>query len=248
MNTTPAPRRALVAETFLLVPATVTDLADFTARPAHYLLGIDADPDAAAALWFSRRERHGYGSEGLVRLRYHSLDLIPVSLWDDVTGIWFALLDALEGYLRTGHGSGTLGGQPVELELQRLGRSARFSANGIRQVVDPNDVVPGILAEARRYFGWVNDVIGEGQQQAFARLDELEPLAEQALAASARPRTDATTGELLRERVAADRSVVIVGEPIIASSKTARAVDLQDLRAPRSVDKVQGRKHGSTAG
>ncbi|GAA4380850.1 hypothetical protein [Paeniglutamicibacter cryotolerans] len=242
MNTTPTVRRALVAESFLLIPDTITDLADFTARPAHYLVGIDADPAAAAALWFARRERHPYGSEGLVRLRYHSLDLIPVDLWDDVTGIWLALLDAVEGYLRTGHGSGPLPEQPVELELQRLGRSARFTANGIRHVVDPDAVVPGILAEAHRYFSWVNDIIGEGQHQVFARLAELEPLAALALAGSVRSRPGATTGEKLRERVAA-HGPDSRGGPIPGD----HALDLQDLRARRSVAKVQGQNLSSAA-
>lgn len=246
MNTTSAPRGALVAESFLLIPDTVTDLADFTARPAHYLVGIEADPGAAAALWFSRRERHKYGSEGLVRLRYHSLDLIPGDLWDDVTGIWFALLDAVEGYLRTGHGSGTLPDQPVTLELQRLGRSARFSANGIRHVVDPADVIPGILDEARRYFTWVNDTIGEGQHQALARLAELEPLAAESLPGSARPGTHATTGQLLRERVAADRAAEIHGDSLGTSAQNGQALDLQDLRLGRVVDKVQGREQGTS--
>lgn len=249
MSHVPAGQRALIAESLLLIPDTVSDLADFTARPGHYLVSIDADPEAAAALWFNRRARLGYGSDGVLRLRYHSLELIPGDLWDDVTGTWFALLDALEGYLRTGAGTGSLSGQPVQLELQRLGRFARFSVNGIRHVLDPDDVIPGILAEARRYFTWVHEVIGEGQQQAFARLAELEPLAAAALSGSTRSGRGSTTGQLLRERVAAEQAAELAAQHAAASTAVpgtalpanGQAHDLQDLRVRRSVPMVQGR-------
>ena len=45
-------------ESFLLIPHTVTDLADFCARPEHYLVSVDREGKRAAALWFDRATRN----------------------------------------------------------------------------------------------------------------------------------------------------------------------------------------------
>lgn len=161
---------AFATETFLLVPHTVTDLADFRARPEHYLLSIDREGPRAAALWFDRATRNPFGSDGLVHLQYHGQHLIPLDLWDDVTGIWLALLDVLDGFLTAGDGRGTLSGQPVTVAMKGTPRSAAFTASGMSHKVDPAVVVPGILAGADRYFSWVHHAIGDGQGEALARI------------------------------------------------------------------------------
>ncbi|MFJ6417214.1 hypothetical protein [Paeniglutamicibacter sp. NPDC091659] len=161
---------AFATETFLLVPHTVTDLADFRARPGHYLVSVDREPERAAALWFDRATRNPVGSDGLVHLLYHGQHLLPLDLWDDVTGIWLALLDVLDGFLDAGNGTGTLSGQPASLALKGTSRNAVFTANGMSRRVDPADVVPGILTGAERYFHWVHHAIGRGQGEALARI------------------------------------------------------------------------------
>ena len=85
MNTPPM-NTALVAESFIL-----SEPADGS---APHLVSIQRDPERAATL---------SGTRGAVQLRYHSLQLIPVDLVDDLPGIWKALLDALEGFLAQGH-------------------------------------------------------------------------------------------------------------------------------------------------
>lgn len=160
-------------ESFLLIPHTVTDLADFCARPEHYLVSVDREGKRAAALWFDRDTRNPHGSDGLVHLLYHGHQLIPLDLWDEVTGIWLALLDVLEGFLAVGEGNETLSGQPAANAMKGAPRSATFTANNVSHKIDPAIVVPGILAGADRYFRWVHNTIGDGQGDALARIEGL---------------------------------------------------------------------------
>ncbi len=115
----------------------MTDLADFRARPEHYLVSVDREGKRAAALWFDRATRNPHGSDGLVHLLYHGQQLIPLDLWDEVTGIWLALLDVLEGFLAAGDGNETLSGQPVSVAMKGTPRSATFTANSMSHKVDP---------------------------------------------------------------------------------------------------------------
>lgn len=166
-------REALVAESFLLVPHTVRDLADLVARPEHYLVSVERDGARAAALWFDRATRNPPGSDGLVQLDYHGRQLLPAGLWDEVTGIWLALLEVLEGFLAAGEGMATLSGQPVAFALKGAPRSATFTANGVSHRVDPAEVLPGVLAGAERYFSWVHHAIGGPQGGNLARVAAL---------------------------------------------------------------------------
>ncbi|HRO29005.1 hypothetical protein [Citricoccus sp.] len=151
---------ALQSEAFILLPDTVQDLDNFVCHPERYLVSLYADPGRAAGLWRERLKRHPYGSEGLLRLSYRGRELIHPALWDEVSGVWFALIDCLQAYLETGRGLSSFPGQPVDVEMRRARAGAVFGVNGDRVLVDPTEFIPGLLDEAERYSRWVEDRIG----------------------------------------------------------------------------------------
>ncbi|MGD6980672.1 hypothetical protein [Citricoccus sp. CH26A] len=151
---------ALQSEAFILLPHTVQDLEDLVSHPERYLVSLDVEPQRAAALWRERLKRHPYGSEGLLRLTYRGRDLIGPALWDEVSGVWFALVDCVQAYLETGRGLTSFPGQPVDVELRRVAAGALFGVNGDRVLVDPTEFIPGLLDEAERYSRWVEEHIG----------------------------------------------------------------------------------------
>ncbi len=151
---------ALQSEAFILLPDTVQDLEDFASRPERYLVSLYADPRRAAALWRERLKRHPYGSEGLLRLTYRGRELIGPALWDEVSGVWFTLVDCVQAYLETGRGLTSFPGQPVDVEMRHTRAGAVFGVNGDRVLVDPTEFIPGLLDEAERYSRWVEEHIG----------------------------------------------------------------------------------------
>ncbi len=151
---------AVESEALILLPGTVEDLDDFASHPEQYLVSLYAEPQRAAGLWRERLKRHPYGSEGLLRLSYRGRDLISPELWDEVSGVWFALIDCVAAYLETGTGLASFPGQPVDIELRRTAAGAVFGVNGARVLVDPPEFIPGLLDEADRYSRWVEEHIG----------------------------------------------------------------------------------------
>jgi hypothetical protein len=151
---------AVGSEPLILLPDTVEDVDDFVSHPEQYLVSLYAEPQRTARLWRERLKRHPYGSEGLLRLSYFGRELISPALWDEVSGVWFALLDCVEAYLETGTGLTLFPGQPVDVELRRTRAGAVFGINGDRVLVDPTEFIPGLLDEAERYCGWVEEHIG----------------------------------------------------------------------------------------
>ncbi|WP_157066415.1 hypothetical protein [Glutamicibacter mysorens] len=161
------------SEPYILVPHTVTHLDDFVAHPENYLVSMFQEPERAAGIWQDRLNRNPYGSEGFLSLSYHGIELMPGELWDEVTGIWFELLELVEEYLQTGSAERLFPGQPVPLRLELKGRSTLFTVNAQKHRVDPSDFILGILDEAHRYFTWVQDNIGTGEGQALQAIDSL---------------------------------------------------------------------------
>jgi hypothetical protein len=151
---------AVGSEALILLPDTVQDLDDFVSHPEQYLVSLYAEPQRAAGLWRERLTRHPYGSEGLLRLSYRGRELIHHALWDEVSGVWFALIDCLQSYVETGSGLTSFPGQPVDVVLRRTAAGAVFGINGDRVRVDPTEFIPGLLDEADRYSRWVEEHIG----------------------------------------------------------------------------------------
>lgn len=164
---------AVESEPFILVPRTVEDLDDFVSHPEQYLVSLYAEPQRAAQLWRDRLKDHPYGSEGLLRLSYFGRDLISPDLWDEVSGVWFALIDCVEAYLETGEGMASFPGQPVDVELRRTAAGAVFGVNGDRVLVDPAEFIPGLLDEAARYSQWVEEHIGTLDAPTLQQIDTL---------------------------------------------------------------------------
>lgn len=129
-------KTALVAESFLR-----HEPADGSA--AH-LVSIQRDPGLAATL---------QGTLGAVQLRYHSLQLIPVDLVDDLPGIWNALLDAVEGLLADGRAEVPYPSIEAQILLERTGKLTKFTAGKVRHIVDASELVNGILDGAEAYLG-----------------------------------------------------------------------------------------------
>lgn len=164
---------AVESEPFILVPRTVENLDDFVSHPEQYLVSLYAEPQRAVHLWRDRLKDHPYGSEGLLRLSYYGRDLISPDLWDEVSGVWFALIDCVEAYLETGEGATSFPGQPVDIELHRAAAGAVFGVNGDRVLVDPAEFIPGLLDEATRYSQWVEEHIGTLDAPTLQQIDAL---------------------------------------------------------------------------
>lgn len=162
--------QACETETFLLIPHTVTDLAQLAARPDEYLVSIDAEPKRAANIWFDRAARNPYGGDGCVQIRYFEAQLIPLELWDDTVGIWIALLDAMENFLATGVGRSDYS---PEFSLVGSIHGASFSAHGVSHQVDPLDVIPAVLDGAQRYFSWVENMVGSTYPEIIERIQAM---------------------------------------------------------------------------
>ena len=143
---------ALVAESFLR-----HEPADGTT--AH-LVSIQRDPGLAATL---------EGTLGAVQLRYHSLQLVPVDLVDDLPGIWNALLDAVDGFLADGRAEVPYPSIEAQILLERTGNLTKFTAGKVRHIVDAGELVDGILGGAEAYFGFAP----AAGQAASGRIEEL---------------------------------------------------------------------------
>lgn len=145
------------AESFLLLPHTVTNLAEFTASPRRYLVSVEEEPDRATQLWFKRAAQNPYGGDGIVQIRYFGEQLIPPGLWDDTLAIWFALLDAIEGFLSAGAGHGSFS---AEIILSGNRHAAGFSIGGVSNRIEPLAFIPAVLGGAKRYFDWLENRVG----------------------------------------------------------------------------------------
>ncbi|MDF1488278.1 hypothetical protein [Tessaracoccus caeni] len=165
---------SVVSETFLLTTHTVRDLEDLVAHPEKYLLSIWRELRRCADIWRDRATRHPFGGEGVVSLRYDGRELIRPDLWDDTSGIWRALVDAVEGFLAAGVGSAWFPGQPVPVRLERKGRDgAMLTIGEDRFFVDPQALVPGVLDEAEQYFLWVQEYVGSNESDALDQIRRL---------------------------------------------------------------------------
>lgn len=107
------------------------------------LVSIQRDPERAATL---------PGTRGSVQLRYHSLQLIPVDLIDDVPGIWRALLDALEAFLPTGEAEVSYPNLEATILITGDGSLTKFTAGKVRHIVELDLLIDGILSGATEYF------------------------------------------------------------------------------------------------
>lgn len=126
---------SLIAESFILnQPA--------NGASAH-LVSIQRDPDRAALL---------QGTQGSVQLRYHSLQLIPVDLIDDVPGIWRALLEALETFLATGEAEVSYPSIEATILITGSESLTKFTAGKVRHIVELELLIDGMLSGATEYF------------------------------------------------------------------------------------------------
>lgn len=152
---------AVESDSFLLIPHTVIDLEDFTENHESYLVSVSREPERAAALWRARLKRNPYGDEGFVSLSHYGRDLISGDLWDQVGGIWSALVEAIEAFLDDGQAEVFFPGQPVPIALRRQRQTTLLTIHTTTSVIDPETFFPGVLEEAERYHRWVQDYIGE---------------------------------------------------------------------------------------
>lgn len=152
----------MVAESFLR-----TEPADGS---APHLLSIQRDPGRAATL---------RGTRGAVQLRYHSLQLIPVDLIDELPGIWTALLEAVDGFLADGQAEVPYPGREANIVLARTGKIVKFTVGTVRHIVDAGELVDGILEGAAAYFRFAPDPHGAAPR----RIGELRARAAAGLSA-----------------------------------------------------------------
>lgn len=166
--------KAVRCDTAILIPPTVEDLDGFVSAPERYLCRIGEEPVVAAQLWHERLKRNPYGGDGLVSVAYYGHDLINPALWDDVSGIWEALLECVEAY-RAGDKErvAVLSGQPVELTLRQVPAGALFTVDGVTTLVDPEVFIPGLLDGAAAFSRWVSEYLGTNDAPTAERIDRL---------------------------------------------------------------------------
>ncbi|WP_147440431.1 hypothetical protein [Mycetocola tolaasinivorans] len=152
---------------------TVTDLDDLVAHPDRYLVSMYAEPARAAELWHRRLRTAPYGSEGSLSLTYFGHELLGPRLWDEVTGIWCALIDTIADFTVAGAGERLFPGQPVPIRLERAGSRALFSVNGTRTLVAPELFIPGVLTAAASYCRWVEEHVGASESSLSAQTERL---------------------------------------------------------------------------
>lgn len=165
---------AVTSETFLLIPATVTDLDDFGAHPDTHLVSVRDEPARAARLWHDRATRNPTGGDGLVQLSHHGVALIEPSLWDDVDGVWRALLDVTEAFLahpgpHRRRAEETFPGQPAPIRLEQKGHATLITVGDRTTAVDATTFVPGLLDAAIAWFTWLDDHVGGDAGHLLAR-------------------------------------------------------------------------------
>lgn len=127
-----------------------------------HLISIQRDPERAAAAG---------GSRGSVQLRYHSLQLVPIDLIDELPGIWAALLDVAGSFLAEGRGQGRYPGLDAQIVLESTGGTAKFTAGKVRHIVDAGELIGAILGGAaayHRFAGSAEPRIAELRGQAVA--------------------------------------------------------------------------------
>lgn len=145
-------KTSMIAESFLR-----HEPAD--GSPPH-LVSIQRDPGRAAGV---------EGTLGSVQLRYHSLQLIPVDLLDELSGIWHALLGTVEGFLTDGRSTVPYPCLEAEFALESSGSMTKFTAGKVRHIVDAGELVDGILGGAMEYFNFVSGT----QDAAMTRIGRL---------------------------------------------------------------------------
>jgi len=168
-----AQEQAVQSEAFILVPHTVTDLDDFAQHHDRYLVSMYAEPERAASIWRERLKKNPYGSEGFLALSYYGRDLVSADLWDEVSGIWFAIVELVEDFMRNGSSENLFPDQPVPLRLATKGRTTLFTVNNQSHVVDPADFIPGVLDEAARYYRWTEQHVGADESVILGRISAL---------------------------------------------------------------------------
>lgn len=168
-----ANEQTVSSEGFILVPDTVTDLEHFAANHDEYLVSMYVDPNSASSLWFERRNRGLRGSEGWLSLTYQGQELMNGTLWDEVEGIWFELIDLICQYSQHAHAEALLPGQSVPLRLTDAGGSTLFTIGTQTIRIDPQFFIPGLLDEAMRFYRWVEEYIGTIEPDMFRRIAEL---------------------------------------------------------------------------
>lgn len=165
---------AVTAWTGILVPPTVTELADFAARLDEHPIRVEEDPAGAARQYRFRLQSNPCGGDGPVQLRYRDQELIRADLWDDVDGIWQGLVGVVEDYLDAGTGRSLFPGQPVPISLVRADRSTTVGIGNAVYWVDAQDFLPGLLDAARGHFRWLNDHVGLSDGGVSRRIADLQ--------------------------------------------------------------------------
>lgn len=161
------------AETLILRTPTVTDPAALAARPDEHLVSIRDEPAAAADLWRDRVVRHGYGSDGLVRVTYQGQDLMTADMWDDVDGIWACLVYAADAVRKGTDWTGSFRAQPLDVSVTAKPHGATLTIGDVRTFVQADGFCPGLLAAAGDYYRWVDQVVGENRRAELNRIERL---------------------------------------------------------------------------
>ena len=163
----------LESATYILTTHTVEDLDDFVARPDHYLVSVEDDGARAAEVWRERTARNPYGGDGLVQLRYGGVDLIARDAWDDVDGIWMLLVEVARAVQERAEFDDSFPGTSLEVSVRPKRGGSTVAIGEARTFVEPQHFVAPLLADARRFFEWVQTEVGQGKGEQLDTIDAI---------------------------------------------------------------------------
>lgn len=118
--------------------------------------------------------------QGAVRLVVDEVEVLSTDLRTDVDWLWPLVVDAVDGYRRTGHGSVLFPDQPITFTLQTV-RGPRevlvqvAGGAGLRRsaVAEEGALVDALWAAAEEFFAWHERTSGRGivghEQRALLR-------------------------------------------------------------------------------
>ncbi|MFE5337226.1 hypothetical protein ACFQ8E_15045 [Isoptericola sp. NPDC056573] len=161
--------QAVASEPFiLLLDAEVTDLDHFAANHDMYLVSMYREPARAAAIWKERLQDAPVGSDGFLSLSYFGREMFAPSLWDEVMGIWYEIVDVIGQFVAQGKGEALFPDQPVEIRMSQQRGGAVFGIHEQDFIVDPHLFVPGVLTEAEKFFEWVERYVNDDRSDALS--------------------------------------------------------------------------------
>ena len=112
--------------------------------------------------------------EGAIHLRINDVDILDLSMWDDVDQLWCYIVNMIDGLETNGYAQTYFPDQPIELSFKRLSRRAVLVRSVGREVlgssIDQDCLVPALKKAALDFFARISLLVPAGYPIQIARL------------------------------------------------------------------------------